>query len=81
MTNPVDAVKEFLWNIALKKGVYSIVKVAISFITSVKATTIMSQAGVTIDPVALAGFLTTLLTGLLTVLQNWLKVKVGIKWL
>lgn len=81
MTNPVETIRTFLWNIALKKGVYSIVKVAISFVTSIKVSTLINQAGVTVDPTVLEGFLTTLLTAALTILQNWLKVKVGLKWL
>lgn len=82
MTNPiVEKVEQWLWQIAVKKGIYTGVKVLIGFITSVKIDAILKQTGVTIDPTVMEGGLTTLLTSLLTILQNWLKVKFGLKWL
>ena len=81
MTNPVEEVKTWILNIALKKAAYSATKVIIAFITSAKVAPILAGAGVTIDPAVLLGFLTTALASGLTILQNYLKVKFGLKWL
>jgi hypothetical protein len=81
MTNPIEAVKEWIFAIALKKAVFSLVKVIIAFITSVKIDPVLKQLGVTVDPITLTGGLTALLSAALTILQNWLKIKFGLKWL
>jgi len=74
-------IRTFLWNIAIKKGVTALAKVIVAFLTSVKLAPILAQYGVTIDPVVLIGSLTALLTGLLEMIRNWLKYKIGLKWL
>lgn len=81
MTNPIEAVKTWLWQIALKKGVISLVKVIVAFIASVKVKPILTQIGITVDEVALTGALTAIITSGLTFVLNWLKVKLNIKWL
>lgn len=82
MTNPiVEKVETWLWQVALKKVTISIVKVLVAFITSVKVTPILESVGVKIDPTVLAGGLTGLITGGLTALHDWLKLKFNISWL
>jgi hypothetical protein len=82
MTNPiVEKVEGWLWQIAVKKGIASLVKVAIAFVTSVKLDPILKQLGVTVDPVTLTGGVTAFITAGLTMLQNWLKVKFNLSWL
>lgn len=77
----VDGVKSWLWQVALKKAIFSAVKVVVSFLASIKVVAILTAMGINIDITIMEGFLTTLLTSLLTMLQNWLKVKKGINWL
>lgn len=82
MTNPIiEKVEGWLWQIAIKKGVLALVKVVVSFVTSVKVAPILTQLGITVDPVTLTGGITALLTSGLTILQNWLKVKFNLTWL
>lgn len=81
MTNPVETVKTWLLSIALKKAVSFAVKFIVSIITGVKVAPILAQLGITIDPVTLAGGIATLLGAGLTILQNWIKIKLGVKWL
>jgi hypothetical protein len=82
MTNPiVDKVQEWLWTIALKKGVSFAVKAIIGIITGIKAAPILAQMGVTVDPVTLEAGLATLIGAGLTFVQNWAKVKFKISWL
>jgi hypothetical protein len=82
MTNPiVEKVEGWIWQIAVKKGVISLVKVIVAFITSVKLDPVLKQVGVTVDPVTLTGGLTALITSGLTMLQNYLKQKYGLNWL
>ena len=76
-----DVVQEWLFSVALKKGVISLVKVVIAFVTSVKVAPILSQLGISIDQTVLVGGLTSILTGLLTMAKNWLKMKYNITWL
>jgi hypothetical protein len=81
MSNPITAVQTWLWQVALKKGVMSLVKVIIAFITSVTVAPILKSLGIEIDTVTLTGTLTALITSGLTFVLNWIKVKFGIKWL
>ena len=82
MTNPiVDKVGEWLWSIAIKKGVSFAVKAIIGIVTGVKVAPILASLGISVDPVVLAGGLATLLGAGLAILQNWLKIKFGLKFL
>jgi hypothetical protein len=68
-------VKVWLFTVALKKGIKAIVTVALSWLTSIKVAPILASMGVTIDPAQLEMWLTGALTGLLTIIFNFLKVK------
>ena len=81
MINPITEVKEWLFTIALKKGIYTLVQVIISFLTSVKIATLLQAWGVAIDPVTFKATLTAFLSGALTMAQNYIKVKYKISWL
>jgi hypothetical protein len=81
MTNPVDEVKEWLLKIALKKSGLFASKAIVGIVTGVKVAPILAQLGVTVDPVTMAGGIATLLGAGLTILQNWVKIKYGVKWL
>jgi hypothetical protein len=81
MTNPVDAVKEWMLQIALKKAGLFAGKAVVGIVTGVKIAPVLAQLGVTVDPATMAGGIATLLGALLTILQNWIKIKYGVKWL
>ena len=82
MTNPVvEKVEQWLFSIALKKGVSFAVKAIIGIITGVKLAPILAQLGITVDPMALEAGLATLIGSGLTIIQNWAKVKFGLTWL
>jgi hypothetical protein len=72
-------IQEWIWSIALKKGVARLAMVTAAFLASAKAAPLLQQWGVTVDPDIMTGTLTATLTGALEVLRNWLKVKIGIK--
>lgn len=65
-------VADFLWQIALRKGIVAGVK---ALLATYGAN--LAGAGITIDQQAFVAFL----VGLLEALRNWLKQKKGIKWL
>jgi hypothetical protein len=82
MTNPiVEKVQEWLWTIALKKGVLFAAKAIIGIITGLKVAPVLAQLGITVDPVTLEAGLATLIGSLLTIVQNWAKVKFKLTWL
>ena len=82
MTNPIiEKVEKRLWQIALKKGVLFAAKAIIGIITGLKVAPILAQLGISIDPVTLEAGLATLIGSLLTIVQNWAKVKFGLNWL
>jgi len=75
--------KDFLLSVMLKKGLKKVVQVGIAFLTSSGVIAYLGANGISVDvdPVMLNGALTTLITGLLEMLRNFLKNKVGLKWL
>jgi hypothetical protein len=82
MTNPlVEKVEQWLWTIALKKGVSFAVKAIIGIVTGLKIAPILVQLGITVDPVTLEAGLATFIGAGLTFIQNWAKVKFGLTWL
>lgn len=82
MTNPiVEKIEGWLWQIAVKKGVSFAIKAILSLITGAKLAPIIAGLGITVDPVVLEGSLATLIGSGLTILQNWLKIKFGLKFL
>lgn len=82
MTNPiVEKVEQWLWQIALKKGVLFAVKAIIGIITGVKVAPVLAQLGISVDPITLEAGLATLIGSLLTIVQNWAKMKFGLSWL
>lgn len=82
MTNPiVEKVEQWLWQIALKKGVLFAVKAIIGIITGVKVAPVLAQLGISVDPITLEAGLATFIGSLLTIVQNWAKMKFGLTWL
>ena len=82
MTNPiVEQVQKWLWTIALKKGVLFAVKAIIGIITGLKVAPVLAQLGISVDAVTLEAGLATLIGSLLTIVQNWAKVKFKLTWL
>lgn len=82
MTNPiVDQVQKWLWTIALKKGVLFAVKAIIGIITGLKVAPVLAQLGISVDPVTLEAGLAALIGSLLTIVQNWAKVKFNLSFL
>ncbi len=77
----VDGAKEWLFNIALKKAIKRLVPwalgVALVFIK--KANGVVDDAGlqISVDEAALAAGI----SGVITMLQNYIKVKFGVEWL
>lgn len=63
----------WLWSIALKKGVSRVVQLTVAWLAAQG----LGQFGITIE----VEKLTAGLFGALEVFRNWLKVKKGIKWL
>ena len=73
-----DMVEGWILKVALKKGVKAIVSVLLSAIASAKVAPILTQAGVTIDPVQLEVGLLAAGTGAITMALNWLKIKTSL---
>ena len=73
--------QEWVLNIALKKGVKSLVKLVISFLTSVAVVHLLNGLGINlqIDQNALELGLTALFNSGFEVLRNFLKHKLGVK--
>lgn len=74
-------VQEFVLNIALKKGIKSLAKLLISFLTSVAVVNFLASMGITfdLDQNALTGGLTLLVNSGLEVVRNYAKIKFGAK--
>jgi hypothetical protein len=81
MTNPIEAVKTWIFGIALKKAAYFVVKIIVGFISGAKVAPVLSQLGVTVDPVTMTAGVATFVGAGLTIVQNWVKVKFGWNWL
>jgi hypothetical protein len=77
----VEKVEQWLWQIGIKKGVSFAVKAIIGIITGVKVAPILAQLGISVDPVTFEAGLATLVGSLLTIAQNYIKVKFGVTWL
>ena len=69
----------------IKKGMAKAVKAAVAaligLVTGAKVQPVLSQLGVSVDPKQLEVGLTVLMTGGVTLLLNWLKVRFGVKYL
>lgn len=74
-------VQDWVLGIALKKGLKSLVKLIISFLSSVVVVNFLTSLGITfqVDQNALTGGLTLLINSGLEMLRNYLKVKFGAK--
>lgn len=66
-------IKEWLWQIALQKGVKRIVQLGIAWLMAQN----LDKAGVTINPEAA----TVAIFGGIEIARNWLKMKTGWKFL
>lgn len=73
-----EMVEGFLFKVALKKGIKAAVTFIVALLASAKVAPIITQAGVTIDPMQLEIGLTTLGTALITMLLNYLKTKTSV---
>lgn len=73
----VDNVKNWIIGIAVKKALQNLVKVGVSFITSVGVVSLLNQYGINIEvnQTALEGGLTALIAGLLEMARNFIKIK------
>lgn len=74
-------IQEWIAGIAIKKAVASAVKLGVSMVTAAAVVGPLEQMGVKIDPLQLQAGLTIAINSGLKILQNYLKVKYGIKWL
>lgn len=74
-------VQNWVLKIALQKGLKSLTKLLISFLTSVAVVNALASLGITfeVDQNALTGGLTLLVNSGLEVARNFLKVKYGVK--
>ena len=72
-------IKQFIWNLAVKKGAKEVVKVLIGLLAL--KTGVLSTFGINVDLGTFEVATTATLVGGLEVLRNWLKVKKGIKFL
>lgn len=74
-------VQEFVLNIAIKKGIKSLTKLMISFLTSAALVHFMASLGITfeVDQNALTGGLTLLVNSGLEIARNYVKIKFGAK--
>ena len=72
--NMIDNVKEWLWSIALKKGVVSAAKLIVAWALAKGIAFSGTIAGITIDLSSVAAMTVAINSGL-TVLRNFLKVK------
>lgn len=79
--NPIELVKNWIANVALKKIVRSIVGVLIAFLLSAKVTPILQGLGVSVNPVDLEVGLTALIAGGLEWLRTTIKAKFRVSWL
>lgn len=77
----VDTVKEWVFSIALKKGVQKAVQTLVALLTAKVSVDTLASMGVTVDSDKLLVGGTALAMGGLEVLRNFLKVKFGMKWL
>lgn len=77
----VEKIENWLFSIALKKGILRAVQFVLMFVTSVKVQPLLVQFGITLDPVVLEGALTSALMAGSEILRNFLKVKMGWSWL
>lgn len=74
-------IQEWLFGIAMKKGVVSLVKLIVSWLCAGGVVTILEGAGVKIDEAQLTLALTAGINTGLAMVRNWLKVKYGVKFL
>ncbi len=79
--------QQWVANIAITKGIKKAAQAGVAYIVAFLATPSIDMAlrhmgiDLNIDPVVATGFVTAALMGALEFLRNWLKVKVGFKWL
>ena len=77
----IDTAKEWLFGIAIKKGVKRAIQALISIAVAKGVPLILSNFGVQVDPAKFEIELTTATFAGLEVLRNWLKVKLKISWI
>lgn len=70
-------IKDWVWSIAVKKGIKSLVKLVVAFFTAGAIAPILGQLGITVDQNALQLGLTALINSGLEVLRNYVKTKLG----
>jgi len=76
-----ENVEDWILSIALKKGLKSLVKLILSFLTSVAVVQTLTKFGISfqVDQTALTAGLTALFNSGFEILRNYLKVKLGVK--
>lgn len=80
-TKITDKIKEWLLNVTLKKGIKSLIKLIVSWLTAGVVAGWLATLGITVDPIQLQVGLTAAINSGLEMLRNWLKQKFGIGWL
>jgi len=70
----IDSAKEWLFSIALKKGVVSLAKLIVSYCVAHGINIVATIGGMPIDTTSEA-VITALINSGLTMLRNWLKIK------
>ena len=73
----VDKAKNWLFTVALRKGIKKVALVAVAWLSSVG----LEQIGVTLDAEQFQAWLILALVGVFDMLRNYLKVKHGMNWL
>ena len=74
-------IQEWIFGIALKKGVVSLVKLIVSWLCAGATIKVLEASGVKVDEAQLTLALTAGINTGLAMVKNWLKVKFNVKWL
>lgn len=74
-------IEKWLLRVAVRKMVLSVLKLLLAFLASAKVAAILTQFGVTIDPVQLEAGLTVLGVAAMTALHDWVRLKTGLRFL
>jgi hypothetical protein len=77
----MESAKNFLWKIALTKGVKRGIQVGMAYLMAKLATLPLDNYGVSVDPEKLQAELMVAISAVMAVLLNWLKQKKGFSWL
>lgn len=77
----VDSVKDWVFGIAVKKAIKRLVQLLVAFAVGKGVPAILANYGIAVDTAKLETELIVAAYAGIEILRNWLKVKVGVKWL